>query len=166
MFAVDRADWLELVARVALAMAAGGVVGWNRQREGKPAGLRTHVLVAIGACLFTLAPQTAATGASAEVVGRVIQGVAVGIGFLGAGEIFHRGPQPDGHGRIKGLTSAAAMWVTAAFGVVAGCGLWRLLLVAGTVVILVLTVMKRIERLFFAPENRESDDRPPESPTR
>jgi putative Mg2+ transporter-C (MgtC) family protein len=158
---VDQTDWLQLLARVAMAMAGGGVIGWNRQRGGKPAGLRTHVLVAVGACLFTLVPQAAATGASAEVVSRVIQGVAVGIGFLGAGEIFRRSTeQPEGHTRIKGLTSAAAMWVTAAFGVVAGCGLWRLLVVSGGVVILVLTVMKRLERIFFSAESRDSDEAP------
>src|SRR5262245_12698447 len=120
-------DWLDLALRVAMALVAGGAVGWNRQKAGKPAGLRTHMLVSLGACLLVLVPMVL-PGGTAEAVSRTIQGVAVGVGFLGGGQIRYTASPGDGPGKVRGLTSAAAIWVTAALGVAAACGLWRLLL--------------------------------------
>ena len=105
--------------RLSVATLLGGIVGIERHREGKYAGLRTHMLVALGAALFTLIPQEAKM--TTADLSRVIQGVAAGIGFLGAGTILKLEEQH----RIEGLTSAASVWVTAAIGMSIGAGwLW------------------------------------------
>src|SRR5262249_43466161 len=105
-----------VLIRLTIAALLGAVVGLERYREGKSAGLRTQMLVALGAALFTLIPQEAKM-ATADI-SRVIQGVAAGIGFLGAGTILKLEEQH----RIEGLTSAASVWVTAAIGVSVGAG--------------------------------------------
>jgi putative Mg2+ transporter-C (MgtC) family protein len=112
------AQVLRIVCRLAMAALLGAVLGHQRERAGKPAGLRTHMLVALGAALFVLAAQEA--GMSVEDLSRIIQGLIAGIGFLGAGAILKSAPQAD----IKGLTSAAGIWLTAAVGVAAGLGQW------------------------------------------
>lgn len=102
-----------LLLRLLCAAAAGGVIGWNRHRAGKPAGIGTHSLVALGAGLFVSIP--AGLGADhIDALSRAIQGVAAGLGFLGAGEIFR---DPESGSRVTGLTSAAALWVTGALGI-------------------------------------------------
>lgn len=111
------------VARVAvrllLAAILGGVLGFERQRRGKAAGLRTHMLVAVGTALFTIAPIQA--GMSIADVSRILQGIAAGVGFIGAGAILKRTDQEE----IKGLTTAAGIWLTAAVGAAVGLGsLW------------------------------------------
>ena len=106
-------EWVETIVRMGAAVLAGGVVGWDRQRSGQPAGLRTHMLVALGAALVVSIPLRSGMADAS----RAIQGVATGIGFLCAGDILHH--VRDGHERVKGLTSAAALWVTAAIGMVA-----------------------------------------------
>jgi len=114
---------LDVVARLALAAAIGAVVGVNRELQRKPAGLRTHALVALGGALMTIValglPGDAATATAA--VSRVMQGVIAGIGFVGGGAILYRGDKNDVHG----LTTAAAIWVVTAAGVAVGGGLWR-----------------------------------------
>jgi putative Mg2+ transporter-C (MgtC) family protein len=112
------AQLLRIVCRLATAALLGAVLGYQRERAGKPAGLRTHMLVALGAALFVLAAQEA--GMSVEDLSRIIQGLIAGIGFLGAGAILKSAPEAD----IKGLTSAAGIWLTAAVGVAAGLGQW------------------------------------------
>lgn len=107
------------------------------------------MLVSLGSALFILIPlQIGITSESPDALSRVIQGIAAGIGFLGAGEIL-RATRDSDHGglaEIRGLTSAAAIWVSAALGVVAGCGLWRLGLVGAILALLVLSVFKQVER--------------------
>jgi putative Mg2+ transporter-C (MgtC) family protein len=142
---VETLDWATLAARLGLALAAGAVVGFERARSGKPAGMRTHMLVSLGACLFILGP--VAIGMSTDALGRAIQGVATGVGFLGAGEILHYFRQDEHRAKIKGLTSAAALWLTAALGVVAACGLWRLLLLSIAAALVVLVSIKPLEKL-------------------
>jgi putative Mg2+ transporter-C (MgtC) family protein len=133
-------DWIRDFVRLAVAMVAGGAIGLDRELGGRPAGLRTHMLVAVGSALVVLT--IADIGSSADT-SRVIQGVLTGIGFLCAGEILHR--MRDGHEHVKGLTSAASLWVTAAIGMAAGRGVWRLV-VSGTVLtIVVLAVIRRFE---------------------
>ena len=102
--------------RLALAAMLGGLLGFERERSGKAAGLRTHMLVSLGAALFVLVPQQA--GISEAGLTRVIQGVVTGVGFLGAGTIL-KSPNEE---TIKGLTTAAGLWLTAAIGVAAGLG--------------------------------------------
>src|SRR4051812_32382330 len=110
----DAGHVTRIVVRLAVAAALGGALGYERARAGKPAGLRTHMLVALGAALFVLVPQQA--GVAAADMTRVLQGLATGIGFLGAGAILKRG---EG---VEGLTTAAGIWLTAAIGIAAGLG--------------------------------------------
>src|SRR5262245_26996532 len=107
---------IQVVIRLLLAAAVGGVLGFERERHGKAAGMRTHMLVAIGAALFVLVPQQ--MGMTTGDLSRVLQGLAVGVGFLGAGTILKT--QDEAH--IHGLTTAAGVWLTAAIGVAVGLG--------------------------------------------
>ena len=145
-------DWGTLALRLGVALASGAAIGWDRQRSGKAAGIRTHMLVSLGACLFVLVP--AAVG-DPQAVSRGIQGVATGSGFLGGGVILHHMRQDEHNAAIKGLTSAAALWLTAALGIVASCGLWRMVVLAVGAAMLVLTAGKPLERLLF---RKLSDD--------
>jgi putative Mg2+ transporter-C (MgtC) family protein len=135
-----------IVVRLSLALLVGGVIGFEREIHHKPAGLRTHMLVSFGSALLVLIPiQLGQTDASADALSRVIQGIATGIGFLGAGEILQQAKHRSEQVRIRGLTSAAAIWVSAALGIAAGCGLLALSLIAALMVLFVLTIVKRIE---------------------
>ena len=106
-----------MVLRLLLAAALGSIIGYQRERAGKPAGLRTHVLICVGAALFTVA-SLYGFGAVADPA-RVAAGIVAGIGFLGAGAIIHR----EG-GLVAGLTTAATIWAVAAIGLAAGAGLY------------------------------------------
>ncbi|HEY6530198.1 MAG TPA: MgtC/SapB family protein [Cellvibrionaceae bacterium] len=105
-----------VIIRLIAAMLLGALVGYQREQAGKSAGLRTHMLVALGTALFVLA--ATGSGMSSDGVSRVIQGLASGIGFIGAGAILKLGATRE----IKGLTTAAGIWMTAAIGVAAGVG--------------------------------------------
>ena len=131
---------LSILLRLGLAMACGGLIGWERHAAGKPGGLRTHMLVSVGAAIFVMNT----SGGSLDSTSRVVQGIAAGIGFLGAGEILHVG-QTAADAKVKGLTSAASIWGTAALGISAGEGLWVLAIAGCAVTMLILTVAKRIE---------------------
>jgi putative Mg2+ transporter-C (MgtC) family protein len=144
---LEALDWTTLAARMAVAMVAGLAIGLDRQLAGKPAGMRTHMLVALGAFLFVIVPL--AMNAGGEALSRAIQGVATGVGFLGGGEILHHFRSETEHAKVKGLTSAAAMWLTAALGVVAACGLWRTVVLAVVAALFVLVAVKPLERKFF-----------------
>lgn len=112
----DVAQITRVVLRLLVAAVLGGLLGYQRERQGKSAGIRTHMLVAIGAALFVLVPQQAGT-TTADLT-RVLQGLIAGIGFLGAGAIIQGNNQTE----TRGLTTAAGIWVTAAIGVAAGIG--------------------------------------------
>jgi putative Mg2+ transporter-C (MgtC) family protein len=119
----DAPHLIRVLVRLIVAIVLGGMLGYERLRDGKAAGLRTHMLVALGAAMFTLVPLEG--GMHITDLSRVIQGVATGIGFLGAGTIIK---QSDLH-RIEGLTSAASIWLTAAAGMAVGAGwLWPAIL--------------------------------------
>src|SRR5271166_2606249 len=112
----DTAHLGRVVLRLLIAVVLGGIVGFERLRDGRAAGLRTHMLVSLGSALFSL---TAVEGGmSTGDLRRIIQGVAAGIGFLGAGTILKLSDQH----RVEGLTSAATIWLTAAAGVAVGAG--------------------------------------------
>lgn len=114
------------------------------------------MLVSLGAALFVLALlQTSTANDAADPLSRAIQGVATGVGFLGAGEILHESRQASSKSRVRGLTSAAAIWVVAALGVMVGCGLWQVSLIGVLLTLLILSGTKRLERLTF---NRQDDD--------
>jgi putative Mg2+ transporter-C (MgtC) family protein len=139
-------DWPNLTFRLCLALLIGGIIGLERQLRHKPAGLRTHMLVSFSSALFTLIPlQASALNSSSDALSRVIQGIAAGVGFLGAGEILRESAQAPQRPEVRGLTSAAAIWVSAALGITAGCGLWQLGLIAAGLCFLVLRVLKRFE---------------------
>jgi putative Mg2+ transporter-C (MgtC) family protein len=138
--APDLMSILRFTARLSVAAILGGVLGFERQREGKAAGLRTHMLVALGSALFTVAPLEA--GMELDGLSRVIQGVAAGIGFVGAGTIL----KLTNEGEIKGLTTASSLWLTAAVGMSVGAGLIWLPLIAVTLAFLILQVLGRVDR--------------------
>ena len=136
---VPESAW-ELVGRLGLATVLGAVVGVNREWEGKPAGLRTHSLVALGAALFTVVGLLVANDASAT--GRIVQGITAGVGFIGAGVILRLPELQD----IRGLTTAAAIWVVSAVGVAVGAGLWRTGLSAVALAMVVLVAGEAVDR--------------------
>lgn len=112
----DTEDLTRICLRLSVALLLGAVLGYERESVGASAGLRTHMLVALGSALFMVIPHQA--GMRIEDVSRVMQGVTAGIGFLGAGAIIKMKDES-----IKGLTTAAGIWLTAAVGVAAGMGL-------------------------------------------
>ncbi len=109
-------ELVRIIIRVIAATVLGAIIGWERERIGKPAGLRTHMLVSLGSALFVVS--AAEAGMSIADLSRVIQGLAAGIGFIGGGAILKL---PDEH-QIDGLTTAAGIWLTAAVGVTVGLG--------------------------------------------
>jgi putative Mg2+ transporter-C (MgtC) family protein len=123
---------LQMVIRLLAAAGLGAAIGYQREKAGKPAGLRTHVLIAVGAALFTVA-SIYGFGPAADV-SRVAAGVVAGIGFIGAGAIIHRGAGDI----VGGLTTAATIWAVAAIGLAAGAGLY---LVAGVTTGITLVVL-------------------------
>lgn len=132
--------WFDLLVRdtalLLLAWALGGLVGWQREAQGRAAGLRTHVLVCLGSCLITLV----SFGGLGDP-GRIAAQIVTGIGFLGAGTILHRGMS------VRGLTTAATIWVVAGIGIAVGAGgvFAGVATVATALVLLTLTLAKRLE---------------------
>jgi putative Mg2+ transporter-C (MgtC) family protein len=132
----------EILARLLLALACGAVIGLNRDLHRKSAGIRTFGLVSVGSAIVALVIIQVSPDANA--VSRVIQGVLTGIGFLGAGVILH---QPTSS-RVTGLTTAAAVWLTAGLGTACGLGQFPLAFAGLAVAFVILLVGKPIERLF------------------
>ncbi|SAL63400.1 MgtC/SapB family protein [Caballeronia telluris] len=135
---------MEVVIRMLVAVAIGCIIGIDRDLHGKPTGMKTLGLVSLGACLATMSAMgfsVAAPSANADV-SRVVQGIVTGIGFLGAGVIIQN---PD-QNRVRGLTTAASIWVTAAVGIVCGLGLWSVALAATVILIALLTIGRLIEK--------------------
>ncbi|MEH2425380.1 MAG: MgtC/SapB family protein [Nostoc sp.] len=140
-------DWLNISFRLCFALVIGAIIGLERQTRHKPAGLRTHMLVSFSSAVFTLIiMQTGGLQTSPDAISRVIQGIAAGVGFLGAGEIVRQSTQESQKLKVHGLTSAAAIWVSAALGIAAGCGLWQLGLIGVLLTFLILNVFKRLEK--------------------
>ena len=137
----DVAQLTRVSLRLIVAAALGGVLGYDRERKGNAAGLRTHMLVCVGAALFVLIPQQ--SGASVADLSRVLQGVIAGIGFLGAGAIIKVVEQED----AKGLTTAASIWLTAAIGIAAGMGRESSAVLSTFLALAILSLVPRITRL-------------------
>ena len=119
-----------MVLRLLLATALGAIIGYQRERAGKPAGLRTHILICVGAAIFTIA---SIYGFGAADTARVAAGVVAGIGFLGAGAIIR-----GGEGIVAGLTTAATIWMVAGIGLAAGAGLYLVSTVTAIIALIVL----------------------------
>ena len=135
----DVGEATRIVLRLSVAMLLGGLLGYERERSGKDAGLRTHMLVALGAAIFVLVPLQG--GMQVGDLSRVLQGVIAGIGFLGAGAII----KLSGEREIRGLTTAAGIWMTAAIGAAAGMGREATAVVSTLMALFVLAVLRRVE---------------------
>lgn len=135
------ATYTEVTIRLLAAIVMGGILGWDRERADKPAGLRTHMLVALGSASFTLlgfevgAHLSPRTGEGFDPT-RVLQGVVGGIGFLGAGAIIQN------RGQVSGITTAASIWVAGALGAAAGVGAYVLAAISSVLALLILLVAR------------------------
>jgi putative Mg2+ transporter-C (MgtC) family protein len=132
----DAADITRVCVRLLVALALGALLGYERESVGASAGLRTHMLVALGSALFVLVPLQA--GMSMVDVSRVLQGITAGIGFLGAGAILKQHDE----NQIKGLTTAAGIWLTSATGVAAGLGLEATAVLSAVLAWVVLALLR------------------------
>ncbi len=146
---------LDAVIRIMLSLLAGGAIGFERERSNKSAGLRTYALVCEGAALFMIASLLLGDLARDAGMGeydpsRIGSTIVQGIGFLAAGLIFVSG------GRVRGLTTAAAIWVTAAIGLLIGAGFYTVALSGTVATLLVLVVLQHLEDRFIAPSERDS----------
>ena len=142
---VDAVGIYGLALRLLIATLVGGILGSNRELHGKAAGVRTHALVSLGAAIVTVAilrQQVEGTISDPNAIGRIIQGILTGIGFLGAGVILR-----DAGGHVSGLTTAATIWVCAALGIVCGLGYWSLLGVSVGLTLAVLLFGEAFERV-------------------
>ena len=133
-------EFARVLARLTVAALLGGLRGLEREREGKAAGLRTHMLVALGSALFTVGPLEA--GMNAADLSRVFQGLVTGIGFIGAGTILKRAEEQE----IQGLTTAANLWLTAAVGMAVGLGHLWLPILGAALAVLILAVIGYVEK--------------------
>jgi putative Mg2+ transporter-C (MgtC) family protein len=141
------AQW-ELIARLLLAAALGSAVGWERERLQWAAGLRTHMLVAVGSCLMVIVSAYGFSSVLSQRVildpSRVAAQVVSGIGFLGAGSIILRNEA------IKGLTTAASVWAVAGVGLAAGAGLYTAAVASTVIILIILAGLKPLEERFRA----------------
>ena len=128
------------VVRLMFAMALGACVGWEREKSGAVAGLRTHMLVALGVALMIIAAQQ--SGVSTADLSRVLQGIFAGVGFVGAAAIIR--PRDDDH--VRGVTTAASIWATAAIAAAAGLGRVATGIMAMLCTVAILAWLRRVER--------------------
>jgi putative Mg2+ transporter-C (MgtC) family protein len=154
----------DLVMRLSAATIIGGLIGIDREARGKPAGLRTHALVSLGAALVTLVTirLTEPGTVDANAISRAIQGIVAGVGFLGAGAILKtNGTDTE---MVQGLTTAATIWLVASLGIACGAGQWFAGLVAVGFALLILIVGGPIEglvhRLFRKRRERDTTTGP------
>ena len=146
-----------LVLRLLLATGLGSAIGLNRELRRKPAGLRTHALVALGAALLTmvgLAVTQFDGGRDPSALSRIAQGLIAGVGFIGGGVILRR-EDPKG---VHGLSTAASIWIVAAAGIASGCGLWRSAVATVLIALVLLVGGGVIDRALHA--RRPGDDDP------
>jgi len=131
---------LDLLGGLLLSTALGGAIGWERERAGKPAGLRTNILICVASTLLTdLSVRVAATAGSGADPGRIAAQIVTGVGFLGAGTIL------QGRRAVTGLTTAATLWIVSAIGMAVGFGA-RVEAIGTTVLVLMaLSVLGRLE---------------------
>lgn len=148
-------DALQVVIRLGAATLLGGVLGFDRELHSKPAGLRTHALVALGSALSTLATIQFVSGPNVDhaAVTRTIQGIIAGVGFLGGGAILRAKDREE----VTGLTTAASIWLVAALGIACAGGFWVSSLVSVLLALFVLVVGRPMEGFV----HRHFANRPP-----
>jgi putative Mg2+ transporter-C (MgtC) family protein len=146
----DSRQFAHVVIRMVAATLLGAVVGIQREKAGKPAGLRTHVLVCLGTAVFVLA--CSGVGMSLEGLSRVIQGIVTGIGFVGAGAILKLSQERE----IQGLTTAAGIWMTAAIGVAVGLGSLGVALLATLMALIILALSGPLDSFFDRPDQEKT----------
>jgi putative Mg2+ transporter-C (MgtC) family protein len=142
---------IEVILRLGAAVTAGAALGLNRDLHGKPTGVRTLGLVGLGSAVAVLA---VSDSHDVSAVGRVIQGILTGIGFLGAGVIIRTNEGKQ----IHGLTTAACAWLTACIGVTCGAGGWRIVLISVLFAFVLLTFGGRLEKLLHSRLSQPDDD--------
>ncbi|MDQ3749971.1 MAG: MgtC/SapB family protein [Acidobacteriota bacterium] len=135
----DLNQFARIVIRLVAATLFGAAIGVQREKVGKPAGIKTHILVTLGTTVFVLT--CSGYGMSSDGLSRVIQGITTGVGFIGAGSILKIDKERD----IQGLTTAAGIWMTAAIGVTVGLGGLGLALLSTILALIILTIVGRIE---------------------
>jgi len=148
-------DILEVLMRLIAAAAVGSAIGIDRELRGKPAGLRTHALVSLGAALVMVVTSRMVPSAFEHVdaMSRAIQGIIAGVGFLGAGAILKGGTEESVHG----LTTAASIWVVASLGIACGAGQWIASLIAAALTLLILIVGVPVEAFVRRVIGRQPD---------
>jgi len=139
-----------VLVRLAAAVGVGALIGLDRELRRKPAGLRTLALVALGSAVFIIETIDTTRGVYTDATSRVIQGIVTGVGFLGAGSIMRSADEES----VRGLTTAASIWLAAAAGIACGLANWPLVLVGGALGVLVL-VITPVERVIH---NRRKTD--------
>jgi putative Mg2+ transporter-C (MgtC) family protein len=144
----DNTETARIIVRLLVAAVLGGILGIQRAEAGKAAGIRTYMLVTLGAALVVLLPQL--TGMSSADLSRVIQGTVTGIGFIGGGVILKLSEQHQ----IVGVTTAAGLWLTATIGIATGAGRLGLAVVGTILAFIVLTVVARLEHWMIAKDIR------------
>ncbi len=144
----DARQLIHVIIRLIAATLLGAMIGYQRERVGKPAGLRTHILVTLGTCVFVLAGS--GYGMSSDGLSRVIQGIVTGIGFIGAGSILKLNEERD----IQGLTTAAGVWMAAAIGVAVGLGALGLALLGTVLTLIILALVGKVEFQINKPEGK------------
>ncbi len=148
----DTQQLARVVIRLIAAALLGSIIGYEREKAGKAAGLRTHILVTLGTCLFVLA--CSGSGMDSDGLSRVIQGIVTGIGFLGAGSILKLNEERD----IQGLTTAAGIWMTAAIGVAVGLGEIGLALLGAILTVIVLAILGQVDHKAEEKQSAESEN--------
>lgn len=132
---------VELILKLLLAVFLAGLVGWQREKAHTPAGLRTHMLVALGATVFTIIAQQLSAETIIDTT-RITAGIVTGIGFLGAGTIIQH------QDSVRGLSTAASIWTVAAVGMAVGYNMYTLSIVASVLTLLIL-LLERSEKKWF-----------------
>lgn len=150
----DASQLTRVTVRLVIAALLGGILGFEREHKGKAAGVRTHMLVCMGAALFVLVPRLA--GADDQALSRVVQGIVAGIGFLGAGTIL-KGDNLNTH-QVKGLTTAAGLWMTAAIGIAAGSGREMTAVLSTILALGIFSLMPMIVERFDTPQEEKDKD--------
>jgi putative Mg2+ transporter-C (MgtC) family protein len=135
-------ELVSLSVRLLLAALLGGLLGFERETKGKAAGVKTHMLVALGSAIFMTVPLQ--IGVDVGDLTRVMQGMVTGVGFLGAGTILKGGSEES----VKGLTTAAGLWMTSAIGMTAGLGQAASALVCTAFALIIFALMPRLMRHF------------------